>query len=81
MGCGIDDQVGLVCPHLGPDFLGLAQVQLVTSQHYQLAQTGKVLLQLNRNLAGFAADQDFQRGFKVIHAIKSLGSVEPSRSP
>ena len=77
--CGNDDQVRLVRPHLGTDLLGLAQIEYIAAQHNQVAQTGKVLLQLNGNLTGFAADKDFQRGFKVIHAIRSLGSVKPRR--
>ena len=78
---GIDDQVRLVRPYLSTDLLGLAQIQLVTAQHNQLAQTGKALLQLNRHLAGFPANKNFQGNCSVSHATKSLGSVLPRRSP
>ena len=77
----IDDQVRLVGPNLRADLLGLAQIKLVTTQHYQLAQAGKVLLQFDGDLTGFAADQDFQGRCAVTHASRSLASVNPRRWP
>jgi len=81
VGCGNDEQVRLVRPHLGTDLVGLAKVQYIAAQDDQLAQAGKVLLQLNGHLTGLAADQDFQGGFEISHAIRSFGSVKPRRWP
>ena len=44
VGCGNDEQIRLVRPHLGTDLPGLAQVQHIAAQDDQLAQAGKVLL-------------------------------------
>ena len=75
----IDDQVGPVGPYLCTNLLGFAQVKIVTTQHNQLAQTAEVLLQFEGDLAGLAADQDFQRRSAITHASRSLGSVKPRR--
>ncbi|MNP44765.1 hypothetical protein D3C76_1386410 [compost metagenome] len=60
MGGGIDDQVRLECLHVFTDAFGLGQVELITTQHMQLAKVAQALLQRLGNLAVLAADEDVQ---------------------
>ena len=75
----VDDQVRFVGLNLLADLLGLTQIKLIATQYNQFAKPSKLLLQLDGDLTGFAADKDFQRRGAVLHASRSLGSVNPRR--